>query len=166
MRVHFKKLFITWIILVTLASFALSQTINIEKRPGLIKMPDIEYTAYSLRDPFISQWPVLEEEIKPEEQVPEEKEEIKIIKPKPSELFTFSIQGIIWNPDTPIAIINNQVLKRGDEIPVPQGRIDTAEKVKIVDIEKDGVIVVYSDVREKLLSPAASELKKIEGGKE
>jgi len=45
------------------------------------------------------------------------------------------IQGIIWNTDTPQAIINNQVVKIGDKI----------ENVEIIDIDKQGIKVDYND---------------------
>jgi hypothetical protein len=45
------------------------------------------------------------------------------------------IQGIIWNTDTPQAIINNQVVKIGDRI----------EGVEIIDIDKQGIKVDYND---------------------
>lgn len=44
-----------------------------------------------------------------------------------------NIQGLIWNTDTPQAIINGKVVKIGD----------TVEEVKIIDIEKAGLTIVY-----------------------
>jgi hypothetical protein len=45
----------------------------------------------------------------------------------------FVIQGIVWNTDTPQAIINGQVVKIGDNM---QG-------VKIIGIEQKGILIEY-----------------------
>ena len=119
------------------------------------KKPDIEYTASEFRDPFQPQVSIPGEEI------------AKIDReagPKPSEMLSLSIQGIIWNSDKPLVIINNQVLRKGESLLIPT-RTDVAEEVTIMDIGKDGVTVIYLGEAERLPSPATVFLKKIEGGK-
>ena len=126
------------------------------KEPDLniIKSRRVEYSASNFRDPFFPSVSL------------DKQEEPKLIKRKdsfiqrrPSEIFTFSIQGILWNPDNPMAIINNQLLKKGESIVVKRRKGD-AEKIEIMDIDKDGVTVVYRGSVEKLPAPASLELKK------
>lgn len=50
-----------------------------------------------------------------------------------SKLTWFTLEGIIWKEEKPLAIINDQIITKGDFI---QG-------AKIVDIKKDGVIILY-----------------------
>ena len=70
--------------------------------------PNIEYTAVNFRDPFIPG-------IFPAEEKPKGIKEEKIeYKSKISEQFSLSVQGITWDSDKPLAIINNKVLKKGD----------------------------------------------------
>ncbi len=44
-----------------------------------------------------------------------------------------SLEGILWNPESPRAIINDQIVTKGD---IVQG-------AEVVDIKKDGVILRY-----------------------
>jgi len=115
-----------------------------------IRRSDVEYTAVNFQDPFMPQLDILKEE-----EEPQIIEEVVSDKPKASELFSFSIQGIIWNSDIPLVIINNQVLKKGEIF-----LMDNAEEIKIIDIDKEGVTIMYSGREEKLFSPNALELQK------
>ena len=128
-----------------------------KRRIDIIKSRSVEYTASNLRDPFS---PTISF-VKKEE--PEMVEEIETVEPMISKTFSLSIQGIIWNPDNPLVIMNNKILKKGDIITMQKGS-DMAE-ILITDIEKDGVTIVYEDKAEKLPSPASLELKRIKGGK-
>ncbi len=126
-----------------------------ERRPDLIGRPDIKYGAADFRDPFYPQIPApVKERPKMEEGI------IREIKPIAPELSFLSVQGIIWNADNPLVIINNQVLKREDVLLTPK-----EEDVTIIDIYKDGVSVFYSGGRIELPSPAILELQKTREGR-
>lgn len=64
------------------------------------------------------------------------------------------VQGIIWGGYLTQAIINNKVVKVGDEI----------EGARIIDIAKDGVIVFFEYQNYALPSPAAINLGLVEKG--
>ncbi len=134
----------------------ISQFLSKEKsaEAELITDVKVEYTADNFRDPLQPQIvrPKAEEA---EELVTKEEE-----KPKVSEILSLSLQGIIWNPDNPLAIINNRVVKIGDILLVPKDS-ETAEEVTIMDITKDEVIIIYLGGVERLPSPASLELKNI-----
>ena len=116
----------------------------------IIERPVVEYTSDNFRDPSHPQISFAQEE------------QIIIVeetRPKPSEVYTLTIQGVIWNPDNPVVIINNQVLKKGAVLLMSKAGA-VAEKITIVDIGKDGVIVEYLGESEKLFFPASLELSK------
>jgi hypothetical protein len=110
-----------------------------------LERTNIEYTASNFRDPFYPQVTL------PQEEEEEEQPEIIItqekVQPRITELFSFSIQGIIWNPDNPMAIINNQVLKKGDVLTI-SGHKDTAADITIVDIERDDFPILHTVMQE------------------
>ena len=119
-----------------------------KERRGMVKgqtkeQVEIKYTASEFRDPFSPQVFIYQEEDDSKMQQFEE-----TVMPRISELFSFSIQGIIWNPDNPLVIINNQVLKKGDDLLVSEGK-NGDQKVTIKDIEVDGVTIVYLGEKEK-----------------
>jgi len=141
---------------------AFSQVPLAEEESEIIERPNIDYTAADFRDPFSPQI-LISKKGEPEKAV-----ETKEVKPRASELFSLSIQGIIWNSNIPLAIINNQVFKKGEVLPVSRGEKGETEteEVLIMDINKDGVTIVYSGEVEKLPAPAGlSELHKPQGGK-
>lgn len=118
-----------------------------------------KYSAGSFRDPFASQLPVpvQEEEVKPKVDLANLKEAFKK-KPKASELFKFSISGIIWNSSRPTVIINNEVLEVGGVLVMSAADAKdssefTERKVVVEKIEKDGVTISYSGQKEKLSYP-------------
>lgn len=110
-----------------------------------LKSDIVEYKAEDLQDPFKE-----EEEIK----APVEAEEKIQVKPLPN----LTIQGIFWGGSFPQAIVNNKVVKIGD----------TIEEVRIIDINKDGLILNLEGQQYNLSSPAMvnfkSLQKKPEGG--
>jgi|GEM_PF-3870482 len=118
---------------------------------GSLERTNIEYTASNFRDPFYPQIIIPQEE-EDQPKIIISKDEVQ---PKITELFSFSIQGIIWNPDNPMAIINNKVLKKGDILTISGGK-DTAADITIVNIERDGVIVGYGREEERLPYPPSS----------
>jgi hypothetical protein len=128
-----------------------SQEPKLRGHQEILKRPNLKYTASDFRDPFIPQMPIPQEEEAPKIERIEKKVRAKI-----SELFSFSIQGIIWNPDKPMAIINNNVLKKGDILFMADKK-GTAEEITIVDIDKDGVTIGYAGEEEKLAYPAGEE---------
>ncbi|MCM8801485.1 MAG: general secretion pathway protein GspB [Candidatus Omnitrophica bacterium] len=110
----------------------------------IIERPKIDYLSENKRDPFDS--PLKKKEDK-------EKLGSKGVVSFPvEELPDLKVQGIIWQGRFPQAIINNQILKIGDEI----------EGVKIVGIERDGVRLLFEDKEYKLSIP----IEIIRGGKD
>jgi len=106
--------------------------------------PRVEYKAQALRDPFRG----FKTEGTPG---------IKDAGVKPP---TLTIQGIVWGGSVPQAIINNKVVKIGDLI----------EDARIIDINKEGVIIFFGGRQYNLNSPAAASLisaeEKQKGGKD
>ena len=103
-------------------------------------VPQVEYTASSLRDPFE---PALVKEERNEKK--EEKPQTQNQSPMPS----LSIQGIVWGGRLPQAIINNQVVNIGDII---QG-------IRLIDISKEGITVFYNGREQVISAPAVNMLK-------
>jgi hypothetical protein len=117
-----------------------------EAVPENALIPNIEYKAGELRDPFQS--PQKEKQIK--EQLPQ-----KQIQERP--LPALAVKGIVWGSTLPQAIINNKVVKIGD----------TIDEVQIVDINKFGVIVSFENRQYNLPSTSAvleSLKEKLKGG--
>lgn len=126
---------------------------------GIIRRQIPVFTADNLRDPLSPQvFTETVEEEEAEEIIVETKREI-------SEVLSLRVQGIIWNCDTPLVIINNEVVKKGEVIKIKQ-KDDMLEDVKIIDIDNEGVTIIYQGEVEKIPSPAAAavELQKIKGG--
>ena len=137
-----------------------SQFLSKEKpaKAELITDVKVEYTADNFRDPLRPQI------VRPKAEEAEGLVAIEEEKPKVSEMLSLSLQGIIWNPDNPLAIINNSVVKIGDILLVPKDS-ETTEEVTIMDITKDEVTIIYLGEVERLPSPASLELRNIKGGK-
>jgi competence CoiA-like predicted nuclease len=89
----------------------------------------VEYTSQNLRDPFKNPF--------------EKEKELEQSFSTELDLSRFQIQGMVWNSDTPQAIINNTVVNIGDVI----------EDVEIVAIHKEGIYVFYEG-REYILRPS------------
>jgi len=141
MEIHKKRVKIFLIIGILISLFK-----EMEAVPENSLMPNIEYKAGDLRDPFRS----LRKEKQIKEQLPQ-----KQIQEKP--LPTLTIQGIVWGGASPQAIINNKVVKIGD----------TIDKVQIVDINKSAIIVSFENRQYNLPSTTAvlESLKaKLKGG--
>jgi len=115
------RLIVLGIFTATANLFALEQT----KQPqnNIPLRNKVEFPDEIFKDPFKS---VLPEIQKTATVVQEEyKEEVA--------LPVVNIQGLIWGGKEPLAIINNKVYKVGDLI----------EDIKIINIEKEGVSVIY-----------------------
>ncbi|MDD4940010.1 MAG: hypothetical protein PHE18_03875 [Candidatus Omnitrophica bacterium] len=99
-----------------------------------------EYMSEKLRDPF-----------EREKQEIRKPEAVKETKPLPELI----IQGVVWGTKIPQAIVNNKVLKVGDEI---QG-------VKISGINRDGITVIFDNQQYTLMkvSPLSAQDSKKEG---
>ncbi|MFH1678316.1 MAG: hypothetical protein ABH914_01710 [Candidatus Omnitrophota bacterium] len=135
-----------------LSSSAFSQD-AVEGESGDVKADnEMEYNAGDLRDPLRPQFFLQK---KKETKI---EEEPYMEKRKASELFALSIQGIIWNSDTPLAVINNKVIKKGEVILLPSTEKDISAEVRIMDIDEDGITIIYSGDVEKLPSPKNLEL--------
>lgn len=126
----------------------LGQPIPEEELPPVI--PNVEYKAEGLRDPFQAYLG----EKKEVEKTGMVRSEAEVSPP------SLTIQGIIWGAKFPQAIINNKVVKAGD----------TIEGARILDINKDGIKVFYENRQYDLSSPANINLqnleKKPEGGQD
>ena len=103
-----------------------------------VTRPSVEYTAGDKRDPFKT---YLKDSESASEEAPEGEVEIKL-----PELV---VNGIIWGGKFPQAIINDKVVKVGDEI----------EGAKIKQISKDGVVVLFSSKTYTLPAPAMAGVK-------
>ncbi|MFC1657893.1 hypothetical protein ACFL1D_00755 [Candidatus Omnitrophota bacterium] len=134
------------------------QKVNARGKP--IEENSVDYTASGLRDPFYSPLFAPVEKAKPAPMSMSEGMPVEVVIPrKISEMFSFSIQGIIWNSNNPIVIINNQVLRKGDTLIVTTGKGAT-EEVTVEDIVKDGVTIGYAGLSEKF---ALSGIARISG---
>lgn len=142
-----KKILLTFFILVFIFMVQECRTMPEDS----LQAQPLEYEADGLRNPF--QTPIEEEEAK--EQVLQEQAHVEPLKPLPS----LTIQGIVWGGALTQAIINNKVLKVGD----------TVEEARIININKEGVTVLFGGQQYNLSSPAAVNLQslkpKLEGGK-
>jgi hypothetical protein len=100
-----------------------------------VTWPIVKYESSYLRDPF--QNPMEEmvtRNISIEPDLPQ-------IKP---ELTHLHVQGMIWGTNRPQAIINGQVVRQGDVI----------EGAEVLDVQKEGVYVLYMGNR-YVLTPVA-----------
>lgn len=113
--------------------FLAGQTQSIDEPiQGQAAEPDkIEYKAEDSRDPF------QEEKIEIEEALETDIE----AKPLPN----LEVQGIVWGGAFPQAIINNKVVKIGDRI----------DEVKVIDIAKSRVTVLFENRKYNLSAPLA-----------
>jgi hypothetical protein len=102
----------------------LDRVMAAEKNEEIVR-PKVEYKAQGLRNPF--EQPSLGLELEPDQA---EKGLKEVVLP------LLIVQGIIWEGNPKQAIINNNVVKVGD----------TLESVDIVDISKEGVIVLFAGV--------------------
>jgi hypothetical protein len=105
---------------------------------GVIQEPDLEYRAYNLRDPF-------------EDLIARKKQEDMEKKPE-TEIDTYEqpppldVQGLVWGGAVHQAIINGKVVKVGDSI----------EGAEVIEIDKEGVSMLYKKRIFKLSSPASN----------
>lgn len=124
------------------------EPISASSEPAVDLRVDVKYTAEGLRDPFESY--LIKEKAAG---IKEEGAAVEQVLP------SLVVQGIIWGGSFPQAIINDKVVKIGDEV----------EGARILEISKEGVVVFYDNRRYDLSSPAAAGLenlkKKSEGGK-
>jgi len=102
----------------------------------------VEYSAESLRDPFKPEIKkadssALEQEQGPSAQSP-----------------ALNVQGLIWGGAFPQAIINNRVVREGDEI----------EGAKVIKIGKDGVSVLCGIDTFKLNPPEITQAQNPQNG--
>ncbi|PIP18736.1 MAG: hypothetical protein COT38_01120 [Candidatus Omnitrophica bacterium CG08_land_8_20_14_0_20_41_16] len=112
-----------------------------QAREAIVR-PKLEYTATGLRDPFqLAAFQTKSDK---------GKDTVKAVVAKSFPKLT--LQGIIWGSSLPQAIINNKVIRVGD----------TLESVDIVDIGKEGVIVLFAGTEYKLITQQKSLKQKEE----
>ncbi|MBN3038028.1 MAG: hypothetical protein JW869_01265 [Candidatus Omnitrophica bacterium] len=99
--------------------------------------PRVEYTAISLRDPFMSPDEMI---IRPTQETKDDFPKIKV------PLTHLHIQGMVWGSKSPQAIINNKVVRKGDVI----------EGAQVLDVRKEGVYLLYQD-NQYILRPETIE---------
>ncbi|MBM3249838.1 MAG: hypothetical protein FJZ09_03200 [Candidatus Omnitrophica bacterium] len=110
-----------------------------KQQPGIrpqdqIERPAVEYKATDLRDPFLE----LGKDVQmPSSQITPAKEAVQ---PPP-----LKVQGLIWGSSLPQAIINDSVVKQGD----------TIGGARIIDIDKNGVVVEFQGQEFNISAPAA-----------
>jgi len=107
-----------------------------------ISRPTITYSSQGLRDPFK---PLVIKEKEGDAKKSIQKEVPKETRPLPE----MKVQGLLWGGVFPQAIINNKVVKAGDMI----------GEVKVAEISKEGVTVIFSNMEYKLSSPAVTGLQ-------
>lgn len=143
-RLSFKNIVVFIIFILALNAVMTYLSAAEEKKPKKevsleINRPITDYKAESLRDPFmgrIIERPVLKQVVR---------QEVKKSQPvvAPSGI---AIQGIVWGGRATYAIVNNKVVKTNDMI---------NNDVQVVEINKDGIVVLYKDSQFTFGSPAA-----------
>ena len=114
------------------------QTMQAQKEAvEAIIRPKVEYQAQGLRDPF-------QDSLAKDDAIVRERKNEAVKPPPERPLPALTVQGIIWGGNFPQAIINNRVVREGD----------TLDEVRILKIEKDGIIVFFDAREHNLLSPA------------
>ncbi|MFA5062666.1 MAG: hypothetical protein WC578_01150 [Candidatus Omnitrophota bacterium] len=114
---------------------------NSNKNEEIVR-PTIVYSSQGLRDPFK---PLVTKESEGGVKKNMQKEIPKETRPLPE----MKVQGLLWGGAFPQAIINNKVVKTGDMI----------GEVKVAEISKEGVTVIFSNMEYKLSSPALTGLQ-------
>jgi hypothetical protein len=112
--------------------------VEVSKNTEVITRPNVEYRAQGLRNPF--EQPVL---------VSESDNVESSLKFEVAKLPQLTVQGIIWGGNFPQAIINNKVVKIGDVL----------EGAEVVEIEKEGVTVLFAGVDYKLTTLSFGNLE-------
>ena len=110
--------------------------------PEQIERPVFEYTSGDLRDPF--QLSKGEENRGAQEGSGSQYGKVQ------KSLPPLKIQGVIWGGIFPQAIIENKVVRQGDTITVGQ----ETEEIKIISIDKEGIVVYFDEQNYKLPAPA------------
>lgn len=104
-----------------------------------IEIPEVEYTADGMRNPFqgyIEQKEIIDVGAAGEEEMT---------------LPSFTVQGVVWG-GVPQAIVNDKIVKAGDMI----------DEAKIIEISKKGITVLYHDRRYNIMSPSAVTMENLE----
>ena len=97
-------------------------------QPAPVRSEKVEYKAEDLDDPFGEQ----------EVTEPVKEEKVALAPPPP-----LTIQGLVWGGRFPQAIMNNKVLRVGD----------TIEGARIVDINKEGVVLYFDGQQYNITAP-------------
>jgi len=113
-----------------------------QEEPAALERPARQYTAEALRDPFLNPFAAKEVALGAAKKGAQSKA-----------LPSLVVQGVIWGGRLPQAIINNRVVKEGDNI----------EGVEIIKINQDGVLASYGAAPFNLSSPEQADTTKQEG---
>lgn len=97
----------------------------------VIRKPNLEYKSEKLPDPFRKQF----EEVAAAAEAPVSREEGYSNELSAELRDSFAIQGIIWGGRFPQAIMNNKVVKVGDEV----------MGARIIEINPNGISVLFED---------------------
>ena len=108
-----------------------------EDEVEIIKRPPLKYEASDLKDPFEDALPKPDKPVKPI---------TGPVGPAAATLPAMEVQGLVWGGSMPQAIIDGQVLKVGD----------TIKNVEILEINKDGIKVLYNSKLYKLSPPSSA----------
>jgi len=105
-------------------------------KKGMITRPTLEYSSQDFRDPFLNYLP--------------QKAAVEVSGSETegftSKFKSLTVEGIIWGSSMPQAIVNNRVIKIGDEL----------EGARVTGINKDGITLLMQDREYKLGPPSAS----------
>lgn len=113
-----------------------------ENTPSLseeLLRPKVEYAVKNQNNPFRNYIT---------EEAPVEINRATAVEEKIS-LPAFTIQGLIWGVNTPCAIVNNKVVRQGDSI----------DEVKISEIRKEGIDLLYKGKKFYLPSPSDPQIE-------
>lgn len=110
--------------------FAIALLFFITNAEGATEDRRVIFDAYDLADPFAPKLPIAKEVKTFELQSQKDVALIREVMPP-----RFTIQGVIWNTDTPQAIVDNVVVGIGGVI----------KEAYIVDITKEGIKILYQD---------------------
>ena len=122
------------------AAVFISSAAGIEKKDEDLFLPQVQYNASDLRDPFQS-WMVKEQP--PQQQRPAGSAEPEAVFAPP----TLDVQGVFWGGSFPQAIINNTIVREGDSV----------QNVKILNITKGTIKLQYANREFSIATPGSAQ---------
>jgi hypothetical protein len=122
------------------AAVFVSSAAGVEKKDEDLFLPQEEYKASELRDPFQT-WIIKEQPAQPVVPGGPVEPEITAVAP------ALNVQGVFWGASFPQAIINNTIVKEGD----------TVQNAKVLSITKDSIKFQFSNREFSVAAPASSQ---------